>query len=254
MPPGFLRKSEGNGGRNERDPPRRVTRPGLVEWIWIDRSEPDGRAGGPATTSVNAHSTSPGTVAGPRWTRIGRATATGAILLYLALVIVPPLAGPAPSSALATRMIQPLRPLVGALYLGHGYRFFAPDPGPGHAIRWEMRLPDGSTRSGVLPDPAVDRPRLLYHRRFMIAEKIAGLVPAADAPAEVRRESKPLWQPLVMGVAGQLLRRHGGVEVELSMVEFDLPAPEDVIAGRSAPDVETPLGVYAFASPLESGR
>ena len=203
---------------------------------------------------MNAHSTSPGTVAGPRWTRIGRATATGAILLYLALVIVPPLAGPAPSSALATRMIQPLRPLVGALYLGHGYRFFAPDPGPGHAIRWEMRLPDGSTRSGVLPDPAVDRPRLLYHRRFMIAEKIAGLVPAADAPAEVRRESKPLWQPLVMGVAGQLLRRHGGVEVELSMVEFDLPAPEDVIAGRSAPDVETPLGVYAFASPLESGR
>ena len=203
---------------------------------------------------MNAHSTSPGTVAGPRWTRIGRATATGAILLYLALVIVPPLAGPAPSSALATRMIQPLRPLVGALYLGHGYRFFAPDPGPGHAIRWEMRLPDGSTRSGVLPDPAVDRPRLLYHRRFMIAEKIAGLVPAADAPAEVRRESKPLWQPLVMGVAGQLLRRHGGVEVELSMVEFDLPAPEDVIAGRSAPDVETPLGVYAFASSLESGR
>ena len=161
---------------------------------------------------------SPAAASGPRWTRIGRATATVAILLYLATVIAPPLAGPAPSSALATRMIQPLRPLVGAFYLGHGYRFFAPDPGPGHAIRWAMRMPDGTTRSGVLPDPTVDRPRLLYHRRFMIAEKIAGLVPAADAPVEVRREAKPQWQPLVMGVAGQLLRRHGGVEVELSMV------------------------------------
>ena len=204
--------------------------------------------------SVNALLPSPATVSGPRWTRIGRATATVAILLYLGLVIVPPLAGPAPSSALATRMIQPLRPLVGALYLGHGYRFFAPDPGPGHAIRWGMRMPDGTTLSGELPDPAVDRPRLLYHRRFMIAEKIAGLVPAADAPADVRRVSKPLWQPLVMGVAGQLLRRHGGVEVELSMVEFDLPAPEDTIAGRSAPDIETPLGVYAFASSAELNR
>lgn len=196
---------------------------------------------GPATT-------------GPRWTRIGRGTASSAIALYLALVIVPPLAGPAPSSALAARLIQPLRPLVGALYLGHGYRFFAPDPGPGHAIRWSMRMADGSTRSGELPDPAVDRPRLLYHRRFMIAEKIAGLVPAADAPPEIRREAKPQWQPLVMGVAGQLLRRHGGVEVELTMVEFDLPAPEEVVAGRSAPDLETPLGVYAFAAPTEAGR
>jgi hypothetical protein len=203
---------------------------------------------------VNASSSSPVAAAGPRWTRIGRAAATVAILLYLALVIAPPLAGPAPSSALATRLIQPLRPLVGALYLGHGYRFFAPDPGPGHAIRWVMRMSDGTTRSGSLPDPAVDRPRLLYHRRFMIAEKIAGLVPAADAPADIRRESKPQWQPLVMGVAGQLLRRHGGVEVELSMVEFDLPAPEDVIAGRSAADVETPLGVYAFASSVEPTR
>ncbi len=185
---------------------------------------------------------------GRPWTRLGRATATAAILGYLTLVAVPPLAGPAPASALASRIIQPLRPLVGALYLGHGYRFFAPDPGPGHAIRWTMRKADGSTLAGTLPDPAVDWPRLLYHRRFMIAEKIAGLVPAADAPEEVRREAKPQWQPLVMGVAGQLLRRHGGSEVELTMVEYDLPTPEDTIAGRVAPDVETALGVYTFAT------
>lgn len=190
----------------------------------------------------------------PDWTRVGKGAASAAILLYLAVVAVPPLAGPSPSSELAARMIQPLRPLVGALYLGHGYRFFAPDPGPGHAIRWSMRMPDGSTRDGTLPDPAVDRPRLLYHRRFMIAEKISGMVPAADAPEELRREAKPRWQPLVAGVAGQLLRRHGGIEVELTMVEFDLPTPEASIAGTVAPDVETPLGIYALAAPVEGSR
>jgi hypothetical protein len=180
---------------------------------------------------------------------VGRAAASAAILLWFALVAVPPLAGPAPSSELAARLIQPLRPLVGALYLGHGYRFFAPDPGPGHAIRWSMRMPDGSTRDGVLPDPAVDRPRLLYHRRFMIAEKISGLVPAADAPEALRQAAKRQWQPLVMGVAGQLLRRHGGSEVELTLVEFDLPTPEDALAGTAATDLETPLGIYALALP-----
>ena len=189
-----------------------------------------------------------------RWTRLGRGFASAAILLYLALVVVPPLAGPSPSSELAARLVQPLRPLVGALYLGHGYRFFAPDPGPGHAIRWSMRMPDGATRTGLLPDPEIDRPRLLYHRRFMIAEKIAGLVPVPDAPAEVRREAKPRWQPLVMGVAGQLLRRHGGVEVDLTMVEFDLPTPEASLAGTVAPDLETPLGTYALGAPTEPRR
>lgn len=188
------------------------------------------------------------------WSVVGRWAASAAILVWFALVVVPPLAGPAPSSELAARLIQPLRPLVGALYLGHGYRFFAPDPGPGHAIRWSMRMPDGSTRDGLLPDPAVDRPRLLYHRRFMIAEKISGLVPSPDAPEALRQAAKRQWQPLVMGVAGQLLRRHGGSEVELAIVEFDLPTPEDSLAGTAAPDLETPLGIYALSSPGSGPR
>ena len=82
------------------------------------------------------------------WSAAARFLASLAILVYLAAVTVPPLAGPPPASELAGRLMQPLRPLVGALYLGHGYRFFAPDPGPGHAIRWSMRMPDGSTRTG----------------------------------------------------------------------------------------------------------
>ncbi|MEI6239811.1 MAG: hypothetical protein WCR51_05450 [Planctomycetia bacterium] len=192
-----------------------------------------------------------------------RLAASVLIAVYLAAVILPPLAGPPPASALANRLLQPFRPLVGLVYLGHGYRFFAPDPGPGHSIRWTVERADGSRLSGSLPDRDTDWPRLLYHRRFMIAEKIAPLVPPADAPAEVRRGARAEWLPLVKGVAGQLLARHGGTRVELALVEHYLPGPEELIAaaeGRAgersptapaqAPDMAdlvTPLGTYAIA-------
>ena len=184
------------------------------------------------------------------WSRAARALVSVAILVYLAAVVVPPLAGPPPASDLAGLLIQPLRPLVGGLYLGHGYRFFAPDPGPGHSIRWTLTRRDGSTLSGTIPDAAADRPRLLSHRRFMIPEKIAALVPPPDAPEEARRESKRDWQPLVKGVAGQLLERHQGERVELEMVEHYLPAPDEVIRARAGDtagmdDVVIPLGTYA---------
>ncbi len=184
-----------------------------------------------------------------RWSPMARGCASVAILAYLAAVIVPPLAGPAPASELASRILQPLRPLVGAVYLGHGYRFFAPNPGPGHTIRWTMTMPDGSTRSGRIPDEALDRPRLLYHRRFMVSEKISALVPLADAPADIRERAERDWQPLVKGVATNLLRREGGLSVTLETVEHYLPDPGEVLASGTFADAVTPLGSYAWAEP-----
>lgn len=172
--------------------------------------------------------------------------ASVALLVWLAAVILPPLAGPAPASELASRVLQPLRPLVGALFLGHGYRFFAPNPGPGHSLLWTMTMPDGSTRSGRIPDAAADRPRLLYHRRFMVSEKIAALVPPADAPADVRDRAKRDWQPLVKGVAMNLLRREGGLSVRIDTVEHYLPDPAEVISAAVTSDAVTPLGTYAW--------
>ena len=181
------------------------------------------------------------------WSPLGRACASVAILAYLAAVVMPPLAGPAPASELAGAMLQPLRPLVGAAYLGHGYRFFAPNPGPGHTIRWTMTMPDGSTKSGRIPDELLDRPRLLYHRRFMVSEKISALVPPSDAPTEVRERAKREWQPLVKGVAANLLRREGGLSVTLETVEHYLPDPAEVLASGTFADAVTPLGGYAWA-------
>jgi hypothetical protein len=180
-----------------------------------------------------------------RWPAALRTVVSLGLLGYFAAVIVPPLAGPPPASELAVAALEPLRPLVGGLFLGHGYRFFAPNPGPGHSIQWTMQLADGSALTGSIPDPDADWPRLLYHRRFMISEKIAAVVPPPDAPDEVRQRSRGDWQPLVKDVAGQLLSRHGGSQVTLHMTEHYLPTPEEVIRGEQGEDVVTPLGTYA---------
>jgi hypothetical protein len=183
-----------------------------------------------------------------------RLLASFVILAYLAAVIIAPLSGPPPATDLSQVILQPFRPLLGALYLGHGYRFFAPDPGPGHSLRWTITRPDGTTLSGTTPDAERDWPRLLYHRRFMVAEKIAPLVPPPDAPAEVRAQSRADWLPLVKGIAGNLLRTHGGDRITLEMIEHYLPGPAEVAEGRTGPDLVTPLGTFAWATSLGQSR
>ena len=194
----------------------------------------------------------PRTVSRSSWPPAVRMVVSLCLLVYFAAVIVPPLAGPPPASDLAMAALQPLRPLVGALFLGHGYRFFAPNPGPGHSIQWTMKMADGSTQQGSIPDRDADWPRLLYHRRFMISEKIAAFVPPPDATAEVRRQSRGEWQPLVKDVAGHLLHRYGGAQVTLQMTEHYLPDPEELIrteqgGAEQGRDLVTPLGTYALA-------
>ena len=183
-----------------------------------------------------------------------RLMASLAILTYLAAVIIAPLSGPPPATDLSQAILQPFRPLLGGLYLGHGYRFFAPDPGPGHSLRWTITRPDGTTLAGTTPDAERDWPRLLYHRRFMVAEKIAPLVPPPDAPAEIRAQARADWLPLVKGVAGNLLRTHGGDRISLEMVEHYLPGPTEVAEGRTGPDLVTPLGTFARATSLGQPR
>lgn len=178
-------------------------------------------------------------------TRVIRLVVSLALLFYCSAVIIAPLSGPPPASELSQVLLQPFRPLLGALYLGHGYRFFAPDPGPGHSIRWTVTMPDGSTRSGKTPDAESDWPRLLYHRRFMVAEKVSVLVPPPFAPADAREAARRDWLPLVKATATNLLRSTGGNRVKLELVEHYLPGPEETVAGTSGEDLVTPLGTFA---------
>ena len=181
------------------------------------------------------------------WPLWQRSIVSLAICAYLVVVVLPPLAGPPPASLLADRLLQPVRPVVGALALGHGYRFFAPNPGPGHYFRWSVQMPDGTSRSGSIPDAKSDWPRLLYHRRFMLPEKIASLVPLPGAPMEVVSNAKREWQPIVMDIAAHILEQEQGSQVELTLVEHYLPTPDEVLQGRVGEDLLIPLGTYAFA-------
>jgi hypothetical protein len=88
----------------------------------------------------------------------------------------------------------------------------------------------------------------------MVAEKIAPLVPPPDAPAEIRAQARADWLPLVKGVAGNLLRTHGGDRISLEMVEHYLPGPAEVAEGRTGPDLVTPLGTFARATSLGQPR
>lgn len=98
------------------------------------------------------------------------------VLLHLLAVFSAPFAMPEPSSELSVGIDQITGPYTSALYMRHGYRFFAPDPGPSHLLRYEVVSSDGeSIVEGRFPDKSVHIPRLMYHRFFMISEHFWGL-------------------------------------------------------------------------------
>lgn len=198
---------------------------------------------------------------GRGWSPILRLLVSLALVVHLAAVVLPPLASPPPSSMLANRLIQPFRPYIGMLYLWHGYRFFAPDPGPGHSLRWTLVTESGAVREGTIPDAENDWPRLLYHRRFMIPEKLSGMIPPLEAPADIQQNALLEWGPLVRAVAAELLSRHDGTSVSLDLVEHYLPTPGDVLDQQQQRpaavdawiDRVRPLGTYALVAPDAGG-
>jgi hypothetical protein len=136
---------------------------------------------------------------------------------HVSAVIVGPLAVQ-PSSALEGNLWSVYRPYLEAACLNNGYRFFAPEPGPSHLVRYELTLADGSRIEGVFPDLARHRPRLLYHRHFMLSEKVA--VPPGT----------PIAVEWARAYAEHLKHRYGAAEVKLFLVRHNLPPPEFIAA------------------------
>lgn len=96
------------------------------------------------------------------------------------------------SSDLAEWMMPVFRPYAQAAYLDHGYAFFAPDPGPSHLIKYKVDFEDGRPSvEGTFPNLKEQRPRLLYHRHFMLSEQLhSSFLPATfenSSPPEPRR-------------------------------------------------------------------
>jgi hypothetical protein len=191
------------------------------------------------------------------WPPRRRAVVSGLLVLHVIAAVSAPWAAPPPSSQLARRVAGFFEPYLFAAYLNHGYRFFAPDPGPSHLVRYEVQLPDGSVREGRFPDPHRHRPRLLYHRHFMISETVFNICgPVVEPPErfanpQERRAFQAARQRaelLLAGLAEQLLHEHGGVRVRLFLVEHEMPGPAAVLDGMALDDArlyrEWPLGEY----------
>jgi hypothetical protein len=126
----------------------------------------------------------------------------------------------------ASPLAQDCRAIVGpyddVLCLGNGYRFFAPEPGPSHLVKYKVTLKDGKTIEGKFPDRHVNRPRLLYHRYFMLSEMLNSLYVPEDRP-----EDRVMFNLYVKSYARHLLHAYNGKEVQLTLIEHRIPAIEE---------------------------
>lgn len=195
------------------------------------------------------------------------------IALHLVAVFLSPCAGPPPASDLERGAASLFEPYLQAAYLNHGYRFFAPNPGPGQLVRVEYELPDGSTRSERYPDPERHSPRLHYHRYLILAAYLSDVSNAAGGDAaelargeaelksrieQLRLEGHPAeadWiaadgkreaagrlqaqarlKALLDAWGKELLAASGARKVKFYAVEHEIPPPWEIRAGMSLND------------------
>jgi hypothetical protein len=205
----------------------------------------------------------------PEWSPWARRLASLCLVYHCLAMFVSPWAVP-PSSVLVQQLEQYVAHYQTLLYLNHGYRFFAPDPGPATIVRFEIQRSDGSQISGVFPDRAAinrDYPRLMYHRWFMWAETLGRFLGDWVSPEEFARfvelerqeiqrlrdtgefdqaeqnslrlqEDQRLWgeaaaerERLLEPVARVLLERYEGLELRLALQRRLIPSRDEVRLG-----------------------
>lgn len=169
------------------------------------------------------------------WSARVRWLASAALAWHLVGLLVGPISSP--PSILGDRLQTIYLPYLQAAYLNHGYKFFGPDPGPSHLVRYVVELPDGERLEGTFPDRKVHWPRLFYHRQFMLSEFVVGLAGQWDPRFDWDRQ--PLSPPqaaYVESYAQHLLTKYGGRRVTLYLVEHRLPSPQEVVDGMRLDD------------------
>lgn len=200
-----------------------------------------------------------------------RIAASIALIAFLFIVIAGPATNPISSADLTAPIGRAMRPVHQSLYLGHGYRFFAPDPGPSHIVMYEIGMPGDETIVGQFPDAKKQWPRLLYHRWFMLSEtlfaesqlpdrgpfeeaqKLVELEIAALKQAGKRKLARQLEfaksrevnafaqgqkrvAELSNSIGQHLLREHGGDWIKLSVHQRGIPYPKQISLGAKLDD------------------
>jgi hypothetical protein len=168
-----------------------------------------------------------------RWTWQIRALISAAIAYHLAAVFIGAWVGSPPTSPFADEVARPFRAYIAAVDLNHGYRFFAPNPGPSHIFRYRLMFEDGSTAEGYFPNRNEHWPRLLYHRYFMLSENLNAVRMLTLSPDEDEAAGEARFRALGNSYAGQILRARGAERIDWELVRHYQATPEDVLAGRS---------------------
>jgi hypothetical protein len=206
------------------------------------------------------------------WSAWQRTLASVMIAAYLFLLVLGPLSNPISSQHLTAPIAKTLGPLHRGLFMGHGYRFFAPNPGDSHLVQYKITNSDGTQVEGQFPDRDTAWPRLLYHRWFMLSETIFAEHAQTPSPSEFKKLNlekservKLLLQnakielgnelekqrsqeeaeyertikrikALVRSTGKFLLERHDGQEIELSVGTRTIPFPVEVRQGADLDD------------------
>ncbi len=176
-----------------------------------------------------------------------RVATSVAIAIHLLAVFTGPWSNPPPSTQISRDLADMLSPYIKLMSLDNGYRFFAPDPGPSHLVRYELRFEDGTRKSEIFPDLRRHWPRLLYHRHFMLSETLFSMSSAIlDAPSiatmtESERQAFAQQQQMVerlqQGVAQHLLNLHPEAKnIRLFGRVHSIPAMSDVLRGQPLDD------------------
>jgi len=138
-----------------------------------------------------------------------------------------------------------VQPYIEGLCLANGYRFFAPEPGPSHLVRYEITRPDGTRIEGSFPNRTVNRPRLLYHRYFMLSEFLNTLRNPGAPPDRLEAYSR--------SYANHLADEYQADEVKLFLRRHYVPRMSEVRQGMKLSDKalydELPLVTYKRDQP-----
>ncbi len=203
--------------------------------------------------------------------RPARITLSIILIVYMLIVLLGPLSNPVGSEFLTRPLARLVSPVHRALFLGHGYRFFGPDPGPSHLMVYRIADDEGKVTEQHFPNRNI-QPRLMYHRWFMLSETVyqelnltmdQASYEATDAElaqqiemlrvhgksaiakrieAERKRLSthyqnaRQRIDQLIAGIAKNLLKEHRGNHIELFMQERTIPFPAGVLTGQKIND------------------
>ncbi len=196
----------------------------------------------------------------PRLTAWAKALISALLILHVAAIVSTPFAFACNrgASPLAEAFRRFFLPYADAFYFSHGYAFFAPDPGANHLVDYKIEFNDGRPPvKGRFPDLATERPRLLYHRYFMMSEALNNrFAPPEFAPepspppltasaAERERflvtkqryeQDKARWQQarhqyeaMRTSIEDHLKHTYGGDRVTLARIEHMPADPDDVL-------------------------